>query len=256
MTAALCLRRHGIEVDVYEQAPELREAGAGVQISPNAARLLHRLGLGAQLDRVGVWPDALVMRRWDDNSVIVEQPAGKAIEERFGAPYDTLHRADLHPILVDALPRDVIHTGHRLVDVEQNRLVFDNGAHVQASVVIGADELRSVVMGRPRPTSRLLPGPVRDPAQLGAQGAAQAIDDGWVLARCMAALTRPVPERLRLYEELCSRRVAQVQVGSRSTPGFPSVRRCPATATRPASTSTAPDRVIRSSARPSGTVHP
>jgi salicylate hydroxylase len=49
-----------------------------------------------------------------------------------------------------------------------------------------------------------------------AQGAAQAIEDGWVLARCMAGLTRPVPERLRLYEELRSRRVERIQVGSRS----------------------------------------
>jgi salicylate hydroxylase len=329
LTAALCLRRHGIEVDVYEQAPALREVGAGVQISPNAARLLHRLGLGAELDRVGVRPDALVMRRWDDDGMIVEEPAGKAIEERFGAPYYTFHRADLHQVLVDALPPEVIHTGHKLAEVEQNRLVFENGTEVEASVVIGADGLRSVVRQSVVPdravfsgeavfrglvpaerapeiaaarrttmwvgpgrhlvcypvrsgsllswglavrigaagaeswttegtaeealaamegwnarvraligaTDRILILPVydRDPVKrlgrdnmtlLGdaahpmlpfmAQGAAQAIEDGWVLADCLARLTGPVSDRLRRYEELRSRRVEQIQAGSRA----------------------------------------
>jgi salicylate hydroxylase len=327
LTAALCLRRQGIEVDVYEQAPALREVGAGVQVSPNAARLLHRLGLGAELDLVGVRPDVLAMRRWDDDSMIVEEPAGKAIEERFGAPYYTFHRADLHQVLVDALPPDVIHTGHRLAEVEQNRLVFANGAEVEASVVIGADGLRSVVRQSVVPdsavfsdeavfrglvpaeqapeaarcttmwvgpgrhlvcypvrsgsllswglavrvgaagveswttegtaeealsavegwnarvraligaTEQILVLPVydRDPVQrlgrdnmtlLGdaahpmlpfmAQGAAQAIEDGWVLADCLAGLGGPVADRLRLYEELRNRRVQQIQAGSRS----------------------------------------
>jgi salicylate hydroxylase len=327
LTAALCLRRHGIEVDVYERAPALREVGAGVQISPNAARLLHRLGLGAELDRVGVRPDSAVMRRWDDDSMIVEEPAGKAIEDLFGAPYYTFHRADLHQVLADALPPDVIHTGHRLAEVEQNRLVFEDGAEVEASVVIGADGLRSVVRQSVVPdsavfsgeavfrglvpaerapeatrcttmwvgpgrhlvcypvrsgsllswglavrvgaagveswttegtaeealaavegwnarvraligaTDRILVLPVydRDPVQrlgqdnmtlLGdaahpmlpfmAQGAAQAIEDGWVLADCLAGLAGPVADRLRQYEELRNRRVQQIQAGSRS----------------------------------------
>jgi salicylate hydroxylase len=149
LTAALCLRRYGIAVDVYEQAPALREIGAGVQISPNASRLLRRLGLGEQLDRVGVRPDVLVMRRWDDDSVIVREPAGTAAEERFGAPYYTFHRADLHQVLTEALPPGVVHTGHKLTEISSdpphNRLVFENGAEVRAAVVIGADGLRSLV---------------------------------------------------------------------------------------------------------------
>ena len=66
LAAALTLGRSGFEVQVYEQASELREVGAGVQMSPNATRILHRLGLEEPLRRFGVRPRARVIRRWDD----------------------------------------------------------------------------------------------------------------------------------------------------------------------------------------------
>jgi len=66
LTAALMLRRAGSDVEVFEQATELREIGAGVQISPNATHLLHRLGLADALRRVAVRPLTIEIRRWDD----------------------------------------------------------------------------------------------------------------------------------------------------------------------------------------------
>jgi 2-polyprenyl-6-methoxyphenol hydroxylase-like FAD-dependent oxidoreductase len=59
----------GLDVHVYEQAPRITEVGAGIQISPNASRLLHRLGLGPAMDAVGVRPRALHQRRWDDGQL-------------------------------------------------------------------------------------------------------------------------------------------------------------------------------------------
>jgi 2-polyprenyl-6-methoxyphenol hydroxylase-like FAD-dependent oxidoreductase len=73
LAAALTLGRSGFEVQVLDQASELREVGAGVQISPNATRIFHRLGLEEPLRRIGVRPRASVIRRWDDGHVIARQ---------------------------------------------------------------------------------------------------------------------------------------------------------------------------------------
>src|ERR1700732_861444 len=95
LAAALTLGRAGFEVQVFEPAAELREVGAGVQISPNATRILHRLGLEARLHRFGVRPLAVVVRRWDDGREISRQPLADACERNFGAPYYHFHRAEL-----------------------------------------------------------------------------------------------------------------------------------------------------------------
>jgi len=95
LAAALLLLRAGFDVQVFEQASALMEVGAGIQISPNASRLLHRLGLGPALDRTGVRPVAVHQRRWDDGRTLQRAPLGEAAEAAFGAPYYHFHRADL-----------------------------------------------------------------------------------------------------------------------------------------------------------------
>jgi len=99
LAATLTLRRCGIDVEVFEQASELREVGAGIQISPNASRILHRLGLEEPMRRLGVRPQAVVFRRWDDGRELARQPLADAAERDFGAPYYHFHRADLLDIL-------------------------------------------------------------------------------------------------------------------------------------------------------------
>src|SRR5215467_5878308 len=114
LAAALSLLHAGLDVQVYEQAPALGEVGAGIQISPNASRLLHRLGLGPALDRTGVRPVGVHQRRWDDGRTLQRAPLGEAAEAAFGAPYYHFHRADLLGALADALPSERVHLGHRL----------------------------------------------------------------------------------------------------------------------------------------------
>ena len=86
LAAALTLGRSGFEVQLFEQASELREVGAGVQLSPNATRILHRLGLEEPLRRSGVRPLARIIRRWDDGRVLAREPLAAAYERNFGAP--------------------------------------------------------------------------------------------------------------------------------------------------------------------------
>jgi salicylate hydroxylase len=149
LAAALTLRRSGFEVQVFEQAAELREVGAGVQISPNATRVLHRLGLEQPLRRFGVRPSATIIRRWDDGRVLSRQQLADVCERDFGAPYYHFHRAELLDVLSAAVPAGVVHLDHRCVGLTQHQdrveVHFHNGAAADADIVVGADGIHSTV---------------------------------------------------------------------------------------------------------------
>jgi salicylate hydroxylase len=149
LSAGLHLLHEGFDVQIYEQAPRITEIGAGIQISPNASRLLIRLGLKPALDAAGVFPKAVHQRRWDDGRTLQRAPVGRDVEDAFGAPYYHFHRADLANLLAAALPPERVHVQHKLTDLEQKgeRVVarFDNGATVEADVLVGADGIHSKV---------------------------------------------------------------------------------------------------------------
>lgn len=150
--AAIALRRAGLEVSLFEQTVEQREVGAGIQISPNASRLLGRYGLGVAMARAAVRPIAVVFRRWQDGRVLGREELGDAIENRYGTPYYHFHRADLLSLLADAFDRKQIKLGRRLVDVEQDEsgvtARFEDGSSERGDLLIGADGIHSQVRGR------------------------------------------------------------------------------------------------------------
>jgi salicylate hydroxylase len=149
LSAALHLLKAGLDVHVYEQAASIGEIGAGIQISPNASRLLIRLGLKPALDAAGVRPLAVHQRRWNDGRTLQRAPVGSEVEATFGAPYYHLHRGDLAELLGAAVPAERLHVGHRLVGLEQRgeRVVarFDNGVSAESDLLIGADGIHSRV---------------------------------------------------------------------------------------------------------------
>jgi len=149
MAAAIALLRAGVDVQVYEQAPEQKEVGAGIQISPNASRLLYRYGLETPLEKCGVKPVAIERRRWQDGRVLSRVPMGETVVGAFGAPYFHFHRADLLAVLVAGLPADRVHTGKRCTGVTQQvddaTAHFEDGTSITADLVVGADGIRSAV---------------------------------------------------------------------------------------------------------------
>jgi 2-polyprenyl-6-methoxyphenol hydroxylase-like FAD-dependent oxidoreductase len=149
LTAALSLLREGFDVQVYEQAKVLREVGAGIQVSPNASRILHRLGLAEKLAIMGVQPLAWHQRRWDDGRTLLHTPLGESVEAAFGFPHYQSHRADLLNALIHCFPDERLHVGHRFVGLTDHgdrvEVHFENGSRITADAIVGADGIHSAV---------------------------------------------------------------------------------------------------------------
>jgi salicylate hydroxylase len=156
LSAALCLGREGFDVNVFERASALGEVGAGVQISPNAARVLHGLGLAEELAGTGVQPLAWHQRRWDDGRTLLRAPLAERVEAAFGFPHYQMHRADLLSALSGALPAERVHLGHRLTGLvdrgDRVQARFANGVSADFDVLVAADGIHS-------PVRRMLFGP-------------------------------------------------------------------------------------------------
>jgi len=152
LAAALALTRSGIDVDVYEQAFELRELGAGVQISANGTHVLHALGLKAALEKVQALPAGKAIRLWNTGQSWKLFDLGMESVERYGFPYITIHRGDLHGVIAQALEQTkpgAIHLGRKCIGLaptpDHVALRFESGPPVQAKIVVGADGVHSVV---------------------------------------------------------------------------------------------------------------
>jgi salicylate hydroxylase len=147
--AALSLFRAGFDVHVFEQARALREVGAGIQVSPNASRVLHGLGLGDPLAKLGVRPFAFQFRSWDDGRTVVKTPLGDTVIAAFGFPHYQSHRADVLAMLINAFPAERLHIDHRLVDFvdrgDHVEAAFANGEHLNIDALVGADGIHSTV---------------------------------------------------------------------------------------------------------------
>ena len=150
LTAAVCLAAAGIgDIAVYERSDGLHEIGAGIQLSPNGTRILHRLGLGDALGAVAVRPATGDMRRWQDWSLLSTSPLGDVVVAEYGFPYYHVHRADLHRVLAAGVTPGCLQLGRRLVGFEAAGsgvvLRFADGSSAGADVVVGADGIHSVV---------------------------------------------------------------------------------------------------------------
>ena len=103
LAAACALRQRGIEVALYERSQKLEEVGAGLQIGPNGVKVLRALGLEDELMRNAFEPLSIMSITWDEGRLRFRQPLKAIAREKYGAPYMTAHRADLHNLLRRAI---------------------------------------------------------------------------------------------------------------------------------------------------------
>ena len=151
LTAALCLAQAGFAVSVLEQAAELAEVGAGIQLSPNASRVLHHLGLASALDACAFLPEGMEIRAWNTGKLISASVLGDRSRQAYGFPYYHIHRGDLLDVLLAAVGQRANITLRTAAPVEG--FVQDDGVvRVTAAgttyvggALIGADGIRSVV---------------------------------------------------------------------------------------------------------------
>jgi salicylate hydroxylase len=152
LTAALALLRRGFDVDIYEQASELREIGAGFQVSANGTRVFYELGLGEAIDAIAWQPSGKEIRIWNTGQTWKLFDLGAESVERYGYPYLMFHRADLHDVLIEAVraeKSDAIHLNAAATGCEQDgtrvRLLLEGGDAIEGDALIGADGVHSAI---------------------------------------------------------------------------------------------------------------
>jgi len=150
LVSALCLDAKGHKVKIYEQAEILSELGAGIQLSPNATKVLNYLGLFKDLEPYIFEPNSFQFLNFSTGKVITERKLGKAIKKDFNSPNYDIHRADLQRVLLNKIKvKNIdIHTNMKVTNVGNNKnsaFIEVDGKKIQADLVIGADGIHSKV---------------------------------------------------------------------------------------------------------------
>jgi salicylate hydroxylase len=162
LTAALACLRLGFDVEVYEQASELKEVGAGLQLSANGNRVLYELGLESELKRLSCEATGKEIRLWNTGETWKLFDLGSESVARYGYPYFTVYRPDLLRVLIDAvrtIKSDAVHLKARCQSFEQDEdcvtLRFEDGTVARGDALIGADgvhsKIRQALFGKDNP---------------------------------------------------------------------------------------------------------
>jgi len=152
LAAALALARHGLEVRVLEQASQIGEIGAGIQLGPNAFSAFDALGVGERTRAQAVYTERLLMMDALDESEVANMPVGEAFRRRCGNPYAVSHRADVHLALHDAVRESgrievLTSTALDRFESHDDRVVAIDreGKRYEGAALVGADGVKSTV---------------------------------------------------------------------------------------------------------------
>lgn len=149
MAAAIALHQKGVDVTVLEQAPALKEIGAGIQLAANGSLVLRELGLEEAVAQKGVIPQSYEMRDISTGKFIYGSPLGAAGTKHWGAPLYNIHRADLIDILARAMPAGMLRLGVQCTGFEQDdegvTVSLASGEKLRGDALIGADGIHSAI---------------------------------------------------------------------------------------------------------------
>src|SRR5579863_3502959 len=152
LAAALALARQNISVELLEQAPEIGEIGAGIQLAANAFNALDALGVGEAARSRAVFTDYLKLMDAIDAKEVVRIEVGAPYRARFGNPYAVIHRADIHLSILEAVkdhPLIQFRTNTQVCELDQNAdgvtVIDQNGERYHADAVIGCDGVKSAI---------------------------------------------------------------------------------------------------------------
>ncbi|MCE2565209.1 FAD-dependent monooxygenase [Komagataeibacter sp. FNDCF1] len=149
LALACALEQRGIGYRLFERSARLGEIGAGVQMTPNAVKVIRALGLLDGLKQVGFLPDSLIGRNWRSGKTLFRTPLRNACEQLYGASFFHVHRADLHELLLSGVQQERITLGKACQSVEQRAdggvIHFTDGDSFRADLVVGADGIHSAV---------------------------------------------------------------------------------------------------------------
>ncbi len=159
LAAAAALQKNGIEAVVLEQAPELKEIGAGLQLSANGMRVMRWLGVESEIKKCGVYSESFDSFDMATDEFLFGDTLGHAAEVKYGAPFYQLHRADLLNIIKSRVNPKSIHLNSRVVDYENRddgvTVKLESGQQIEGDVLIGADGIHSMVRKRVNGTDDL-----------------------------------------------------------------------------------------------------
>jgi 2-polyprenyl-6-methoxyphenol hydroxylase-like FAD-dependent oxidoreductase len=148
LTTAIAMQRKGLHVTIYESAPQIKPVGAGLGMAANAIKAFHEIGIGDKIERAGKVLKSLAIKTSEGS--ILSKADSETISKKLGVTNNfTIHRADLHDVLLKELLPNTLHVNKRCIDVQQTddgvRMTFHDGTSIFTDYVIASDGIHSVV---------------------------------------------------------------------------------------------------------------
>ncbi len=156
LTTAIALNKAGFFTTIFEAAPEVKAVGAGLALAANAMKAFQKIGIAEDVIAEGrILPAFLLL---DQQGKQLAKTNSEALSKKYGVDNFTIHRADLHRVLLSKLDPSTVHSNKRIVDIitqgEKTILTFQDGSTHETEVLVAADGIHSPIRKKLLPDSK------------------------------------------------------------------------------------------------------